>query len=415
MKFKPGSLGFTLLLATLSALPPLSIDLYLSTLSVLGQSFHCSPSSVGLSISVFLGSFACSQLLSGPLSDRFGRRPVGIIGCLLFAISGIGCTLANSISAFLFWRLVQGVGAGAANVLAFAIIRDVFTGNAARSQFAFVNATQAFAPMAAPLVGSWIFQLAGWRANLGVLALGAIALTVAFAWGFEESLSKKRPSKLSPRRLVRNYSKVLSNRASAGYCLISAFVLGSMLAFVTASSFLFVDGLGVSRPHFGMILLATSCGVMAGSALSGKLSKRHVPQPKVMIGSLGLNLLAALSLLLLSCAGWFAVATAIPLLLLLTLSTGLLMPSAAHGALAPMGKVAGTAAALFGACGSMGSTLASGLVSFFGSASPVGLSSVMFFFSLLATAAYTLLVAPVELGLEADGESLVDIPVRAEE
>ncbi|XHR30225.1 MAG: multidrug effflux MFS transporter [Chthoniobacteraceae bacterium] len=393
MKFKPDSIGFTLLLATLSSLPPLSTDLYLSALSVMGKALGCSPTLAGLSISVFLGSFAFSQLIFGPLADRYGRRPVGIWGCLLFTVSSIGTTAAGSIGALLLWRGLQGTGAGAVCMLAFAIVRDLFHGDAGRTRYAYINATRAFAPMIAPLLGSWIYQMAGWRATLGVTALFGAGLTLAFAMGFEESLAPRNRQSISPRALCRNYLFVLSNRITLGYCAVNAFLSGAILSFITGSSFVFVDFLGISRPHFGAILFATACGVMIGSAAAGKLSTHGFSGKKMLWGSLAMHLTATSGLFALSLTHRFSPYTAVPLLMLMNLSSGLVNPGTVHGALAPMGRMAGTASAVFGCLGMMGGALASAAVSWFHCDTPPTLTGVMAFCSLMALGSYALVAA----------------------
>ncbi len=407
MKFKPQSTLFVLFLATISSLPPLSTDLYLSALSVVGTSLGCSPALAGLSISVFLGSFAASHLIFGPLADRFGRRPVGIWGSVLFTISSIGTTVAATIGSLLFWRCVQGAAAGGVSMLAFAIVRDLFEGNQGRARYAYINAVRAFAPMIAPLLGSWIFQLAGWRATFAVVAALGVLLIAAFVGGFEESLAPRNRQSISPSALCRNYLFVLSNRATFGYCLVNAFLAGAILAFVTGSSFVFVDLLGVSRPHFGIILLFTACGIMIGSTVAGRLGMRGFPEKKILRTGLAMHLCAILTLLVLACTGHFTPFTAVPLLMLMNFCGGVINPGSVHGALAPMGRMAGTASAVFGFMGMMGASLASATVSSFHCTTPASLTAVMATCSLLASVSY-LTVAARATGQAAEEQSKDD-------
>ena len=241
VKVRPDSIVFTLLLAAMAALPPLSIDFYLSTLSVIGKSLGSSPAVAGYTISVFLVSISLSQLVFGPLADRFGRRPVGMFGCTLFALAAIGCALAHSMAFLLFCRLLQGVGAGAVTVLAFAIVRDLFSGSAANVRYSYVNATMAFVPAIAPVIGSLLFKIAGWRLIFAACAVVGAALAAAFFFLIDESLPREKRTEFSPVALVRNYFRVMSHRSAFGYILLSALAFGAMLSYVTGSSFVFVQ------------------------------------------------------------------------------------------------------------------------------------------------------------------------------
>ena len=128
MRLLPQSFAFTVFIAALAALPPLSIDMGLPAMDRIGQALDAPPSRTGLTLSLFMVGFAFAQLAVGPVSDRFGRRPPLIATCALFALSGLLCGFAGSIGGLLFWRLVQGAGAGGATVLAFAMVRDLFEG-----------------------------------------------------------------------------------------------------------------------------------------------------------------------------------------------------------------------------------------------------------------------------------------------
>jgi MFS transporter, DHA1 family, multidrug resistance protein len=391
MKLKPTSFGFTLLLASLAATPPMSTDLFLPALPVIGQALGGTPASGGYTISIFLASFAFSQLVFGPLSDRFGRRPVGLGGCALFAVAGIGCTLAHSMPVLLGWRLVQGIGAGAAAVLAFAIVRDLFTGSAVRVRLAYVNATVAFAPMLAPTIGALVYRVAGWRATCAVLAIAGVAMTVAVLFGFAESLDSRNRSKLSVAVLLRNYSRVVSQPSVLGYCLLNTFHAGVMLAHVAGSPFVYINLLGVSRAGFGGFFFLTAAGIMAGASLAGALSKRAVADGKVVAVGLSVNLLATCSLLALSLSHRFSLATAVPLLIATTFSIGLVAPSAAHGVLAPLADMAGTAAAAMGCLRMLGGAIASALVPAYADGTATPMTAVMALGSALAAISYVAL------------------------
>ncbi|WP_420239940.1 multidrug effflux MFS transporter [Telmatobacter bradus] len=385
---------FTLFLATLAALPPLATDLYLSTLSVIGHALDVTPEAAGYTVSVFLASFAAAQLFFGPLSDRMGRRPVGLFGCALFALGGFGCMLSSSLSILLLWRALEGVGAGSATVLAFAIVRDRFEGNHARVMISYVSATQALAPMIAPVFGSLLFKVAGWRMLFAFLGSAGILLLLIFLFGFRESLPIEQRAAAGLTELRKSFQRIFGSRSVLGYCLLNAFMLASLLAFITGSSFLFVDLLGMGRTTYGWLLFLIACGSMIGSWLSGLLGTARVGHGRILAAGLALALLATCGLLILSLAGCFNVATALPLTILLTIAVGLTIPNAAHGALAPLQDVAGTAAAVFGCMGTLGGAISAAVVASMPHISPLTLSAIMAGFSVLAVLDALLLARP---------------------
>lgn len=389
MKIRPSTFAFTVLLASLAALPPLATDMMLTALPVIGGALRASATTAGYAISFFFIGFAAAQLIFGPCSDRFGRRPVGIAGCALFAVAGFGCTFAQSISALLAWRVVQGIGAGAGAVLAFAIVRDSFTGAAAQVRFAHVSACMAFAPMAAPTLGAGLYTVAGWRAIFALLGVAGLALVAALSFGFEESLAPSNRISLHPSALARNYARVLSHPAVLTYSLVATFTFGAMMSYVTMSPFVFIERLGLTRAQFGFMFFLTASGIMTGSALSGWLLHRFAVRGEAILKtSLALSVTATLTLTALAYAHLFTPPRAIPLLMLATLASGLSLPTVTHGVLAPMGERAGTAAAVLGCLRMLGGAAASALVSGAGASTPLGMSTAMCAFSLLALATY---------------------------
>jgi MFS transporter, DHA1 family, multidrug resistance protein len=145
-------------------LPSFSIDSCLASMSNIGFSLHAPPAATALVLSLFMVGFGCGQVIFGPLCDRLGRRPTLLLGCALFTLAAVACAVAPSIESLVFWRFVQGAGAAAGPVIVFAVVRDLFTGTAARARFAYVNVVAMIAPMIAPTLGGLIAAWAGWRA-----------------------------------------------------------------------------------------------------------------------------------------------------------------------------------------------------------------------------------------------------------
>jgi len=398
MRIQPKSLGFTMLLGALAALPPLAIDMGLPALTALGASLKASPAATGSTLSLFMTGFAIAQLVFGPFSDRYGRRPILLAGCGVFAMAGVMCTIAPSIEALIGWRFVAGMGAGAAAVLEMAIVRDLFEGAAARAQFSYVNLVMSIAPMVAPTIGGWILTIADWRAIYGLLAAGGLVLAITIAIGFEESIHQRDRLALAPRRLLSNYCRVLSNRLCIGYALVNGLSFGCMFAYVAGSPLVLIDILGVSTTVYSGFFAATAFAIMAGSFTNGQLSTRNVSPSQLLKVGLMLAVTSAVALAIVSIGNEVRVSTLLPLLVLNTFSFGLIAPNAKHGALQPLPEIAGVAAAVLGFTQMLlGGTIASALVAFFYDGRTANaMTNVMTLFAIASLVVYVGIVHPAE-------------------
>ena len=398
MRIPPYSLGFTVLLGALSALPPLSIDMGLPALALIGTSLNAAPAVTGLTLSLFMAGFAIAQLAFGPLSDRYGRRPVLLVGCGLFTIASFVCAVAPSIEMLVFWRFVEGCGAGAGTVLALAIVRDLFEGSAARAKLSYVNLVVTVAPMVAPTIGGGVLAIAHWRAIYGLLAIGGVALTSVVALGLGETLLNPDPQALAPNQLMRNYARVLSNRLCFGYALINGLSFGCMFAYVAGSPLVMTQVLGVSTTVYALLFASTAFGIMAGSFVNGSLSTHGVPPSRLLTTGLIFASLSAVTLLSLSITNHAQVMTLMPFLVLNTFCLGLIVPNATHGSLQPMPEIAGIAAAVVGFVQMMlGGTLASAIVAFlYDGRTATAMTGVMTLFAIASLAVYIRMVRPAE-------------------
>jgi DHA1 family bicyclomycin/chloramphenicol resistance-like MFS transporter len=223
-------LSFTLLLGFLVALPSFGIDTSLPALGATGAALRVTPAEAGLTMSLFMVGFAVAPLVYGPASDRYGRKPVILFACLLFTAGAIGCAMAQSLSGLLAWRLVQGAGAGASMTIAFAIVRDLFEGQAARTKISYITMTTMVVPMLAPNVGVGLMALGGWRMIHATLAGVSLLLLLAMLVGFDESAARDPAARLTPAAVGRNYVRVLKHPACLGYLLVGAAVFGTLFA-----------------------------------------------------------------------------------------------------------------------------------------------------------------------------------------
>jgi DHA1 family bicyclomycin/chloramphenicol resistance-like MFS transporter len=399
MKLDRHSLVFTLVIAGMVALPPLSIDMILPAIPSIAAGLGTGPARAGLAISLFLLGFALSQVVLGPASDRVGRRPVLLASCALFSAGGLGCSLAGSTALLFTLRLVQGLGAGGCSVIIFAIVRDLFEGSEVRSKLASANAIMGIAPMIAPSIGALLLAWFSWRGLFTFLAAGGLALLLGTSLLVEESIGPNR-RRVGARQLAAGYLRVLSVRSVAGCTLVSSLSFGLLQSFVIGSSFLFLEFLRVTPRAYGLAFAAISSGIVWGSLAAGRCAARGVSYQRTLLAGILMGITGSLVLLALHLAGAITVWTAIGSLLFITTALGLINPTAAHGVLEPMAQVAGTASAVLGCVRMAGGAAASALVSLSTNGSPGAMIAVMLLCSLGALAAWITMVRPSAAGLE---------------
>ena len=343
----PPSFGLALLLTTLVALGPLSTDLYLPALPGMTAEFATDVARVQLTLSVFLIGFAVAQLFYGPLSDRYGRRPALLFGRLLYLASSLACMLAPSIDALIAARFFQALGACAGPVLGRAIVRDVYGPVQAARVLAYISGAMAIAPMIGPFIGGWLTVWFGWRANFAALALFSAVQTAVVFRLLGESNAHKDPLATRPHRLLGNFRELIAGRAYLGYLLCAAFGYAALFSFISGSSFVLIGLHGLTPQWFGASFGLVVTGYIVGTLLTGRHTLRLGTSRMVMMGAL-LGTAAGSLMAVLALAGVESVWAILLPMFVFMVATGLVMPNAIGGALAPYPKMAGAASALMG-------------------------------------------------------------------
>jgi DHA1 family bicyclomycin/chloramphenicol resistance-like MFS transporter len=358
MRIRPESLAFTILLGSLAALPPLSIDMGLPALGLLESSLNATPSQATLTLSLFLAGFAVAQLLAGPLSDRYGRRPIMLGGLSLYAVSSLCCAAAPSIGVLLGFRLLAGMGAAGATTLALAVARDVFQGHVARVRMSSITMVITIAPIVAPTIGGLMLSLGGWRFIYGLLAASGCLLFLLVGVLLPETRVAQSGTRLD---LIGRYGVVLRTPRTMGYAVVAAMGSGSLFAFIANSPGVLMGRMGASPTLFGALFAVTSGGILLGSSLNSLLARRRVPANIPLTLGMILAPLSGIGASLFLLAGYERLETFVPFIVLTGICRGLVNPNCTYAALEPLPNHAGSASALLG-CGQMLMAAASGAV-----------------------------------------------------
>ncbi|HEY5855454.1 MAG TPA: multidrug effflux MFS transporter [Aldersonia sp.] len=334
-------------LALVSAVAPLAIDMYLPAFPAVASEFSTTASAVQLTLTAFMFGLAVGQLVIGPLSDRVGRRPLMLVGTFVFVLASAACALAPSIELLTLSRLAQGVGGAAGIVLARAVIADRAHGAAAAKLFSFMMIVAGVAPVAAPLVGGTLIGIIGWRGVFWVLAGLGVAMFIGVFALVVESLPPERRRTGGLSALAHDARHVLGNRVFVGYVLTFVFGFGTLFAYISASPFVLQGMLGLSPLMFSVVFAANAVGLVGLSALNARLVDRFDPRALLRVG-IGILVIGSALLVIDAIVGPHLWPTLI--LFWCTVSgLGLVMANATTLALAEARAAAGTGSAVLGA------------------------------------------------------------------
>jgi DHA1 family bicyclomycin/chloramphenicol resistance-like MFS transporter len=352
---------FVVLLSGITALAPLGIDTSLPALPIMARALHTSDAVIQATLGSFMLAFALGQLVIGPLSDRYGRRPVIAAGMALFAVAGILCAVAVDGRLLVAARFVQGFGACAGAVVGRAMIRDIFTDRARAAQMqAYASAISGVVPMLAPLLGAALLSW-GWRAIYAALVAGGVLLLAATVAWLAESLAERAPS-ARVVHVFERYRTFLALPRSPALCALVAFSFAGLFAFISGSPFVLVRELGLSNAHYALAFALSSGSILAGSWTTGVLARRVGSERMLAAAAVGAALaggaVAARNVLVAQPpAAWQFVA----LMALYAFTFGVIVPNAFAAAMERAGTMAGVGAGMLGATqmlgGAVGSTI----------------------------------------------------------
>ncbi len=335
------------ILASIAAFAPLSTDMYLPAFPELERHFPGDGSGIQLSLSSFFAAFAFGQLLFGPLSDRFGRKPPLYAGIGLFIASSLLCAIAPNIGTLIALRFLQGLGACAGAVVSMAVVRDLFEGREGAKIFSLLAVVGGIAPMLAPTIGGLVLLAAGWKAIFMTLAaMGALCLA-GMHFRMPETAPAKRLS-AHPAAIAKGYWALLRDKNFMLFTVSMGFGGAGMFAYIAGSPFAFMQGFGLAPWVYGLVFGCNAMGLIGGAQLNALLMAKFDP---AAVMRFGMYAQACAGLVLLACAGTGAFGlfgVLVPLFAYLFLLS-FIRPNATAMAMAPFKHCAGTASALLGA------------------------------------------------------------------
>jgi len=344
---RPDTFALTLLLSLLTALGPMSMDMYLPSLPDIGRALHASTAQVQLTISSYLFGFAVGQIVYGPISDRFGRRPVILAALAVYGVASVVCATTQSIETLTAVRFVQALGGAGSIVLARAVVRDLYTGVRAGRELSLMGSITAFAPIVAPAIGGVLQTAFGWRSSFILLVIFAAVAGSTAARLLPETLRVRTPGPFSLLAMGGLYRSVLAHRGFlANLGILTASFVG-LFAWVSGASIVMQGVYGLSPVVFGSTYAVSAAGYMLGTSIAARIVMRIGLDRTMGIGAVvqaagGLAMAAAVAL------GLGSVAWLVGAMTVYLAGMGFVLPQTMAGALTPFPDRAGTASSLMG-------------------------------------------------------------------
>jgi len=359
-----------LVLGLLSAIGPFAIDMYLPALPAIGQSLGAEIGGVQMSLTAFFLTLGLGQLLYGPVSDMVGRKPPLYFGLGLFAAASVGCALAQDIDTLVLLRALQGLGAAAGMAVPRAVVRDLHTGTDAARLMSLLMLVFSVSPILAPLVGSAVIAVSGWRGVFWAVTLAALAGLAMIAAYLQETRPASERVESSLGSACRAYALLLRDGHFMGLSLIGSFAMGGFFIYLANSPFVMIGHYGLSPALYSLAFSLNAVSFIGASQLTGALGERYGLAQVVRVSAH-----AAAAVMLLMLAYYLAGGDRLPVLIVLYLIAsafmGLVIPTTSVLALESHGAIAGTASALLGTLQMLTGALMMGLAGLFTDGRPL--------------------------------------------
>jgi DHA1 family bicyclomycin/chloramphenicol resistance-like MFS transporter len=378
-----------LILGLLSAIGPLSIDMYLPAFPSIAKGLHTSVSSVMLSLSSFFIGISVGQLLYGPLLERFGRKNPLYFGLALYAISSLACATAMSVETLIIFRFFQALGGCVGMVASRAMVRDLFEVKDNAKVFSTLMLVVAVSPIIAPTLGGFITTYLGWRI-IFVMLIIVIALIILGIYLLLPESKKPDPNfSLKPKSIISGFAAIIKHPQFRVYTFTGAVAYAGLYAYISGSPYVFMEVFKVTEQHYGWIFAIIAAGLIGASQLNSVFLKKHTSEQIIKVvltvqGVIGIVLVST------SIFGFSELYSTIVLVFLFLCCQGFLFPNASALSMAPFGHNAGNASALMGFIQMSVGAFMSAMVSILHNESTLPMTGVMAFCTLTASLIYAL-------------------------
>jgi len=333
--------------AAMVALGPVSLALYTPAMPEIARAFGTSHAAVHMTLTAFFGGFAVAQLVCGPLSDAFGRKPVGLAFLAVYVVASIGAALAPTIDILVVTRLFQGIGAAAGIALSRAMVRDLFTGQTSARIMNLIGIMLAVGPAASPALGGLALHYFGWHAIFLVMLAYGAALIVVLKTAIPETLAERNPDGLKPGQFFGNYRRLVVDPAFLRPSLLIGLTVGGLYALALMMPFVMIERLGLSPPAYGFLMLGqTGCYALGG--IVAQRAMRHMPAQRLVPVGLAVVVLAGALLAVAVRVLPLGVPVVMLPVMLWAFGIALIIPASQTAALAKFPQIAGSASALMG-------------------------------------------------------------------
>lgn len=386
----------TLILGGLTAMPPLSMDMYLPALPEVTDALHAPAATIQLTLTACLMGMALGQLVVGPMSDKWGRRRPLLAGLLVYVLATAICAFAPTAELLIAFRLLQGLAGAAAIVIARAVVRDLYDGVEMARFFSTLMLISGVAPVVAPLIGGQVLRLTDWRGIFVVLTVVGIALTLLVWRSLPETLAPGDRHGGGTAEALRTMRGLLADRVFTGYMVAGGFAFAALFAYISASPFVIQEIYGASPQTFSLLFGVNSVGLIVVGQINGKLLVGRVSLDKALGFGLVVITLAATALLLMTSGvfGDVGLAGVAAGLFVLMSAMGLAMPNTNALALMRTKHAAGSASALLGTSSFLIGAIASPLVGIAGEKTAVPMAVVQLACGLAAIGCFVGLCRP---------------------
>ncbi|MFD0677859.1 MULTISPECIES: multidrug effflux MFS transporter [unclassified Paenibacillus] len=339
-------LWMALILGSLAAFGPLSLDMYLPALPLLGNDLHTSASLAQLSLTACLLGLSLGQLLAGPLSDVRGRRIPLLIGLAIYTAASLLCAFTSSIWVLIILRFIQGLAGSAGIVISRAVVRDLYAGTELTKFFSLLMLINGVAPILAPVAGGQLLRFSSWPVVFIVLGLIGLLMFVIVMFGLPETLPAERRLQGGIRNTLSTFRRLISDKSFMGIALSQGLVVAAMFAYISGSPFVIQNIYGATPQMFSLFFAINGLGIIIASQTAGRLVSR-IGEMKLLVSGLLIALLGGIMLLIMILAG-AGLAAVLPCLFLVVSSVGIVTTAGFSLAMQNQKQAAGSASALLG-------------------------------------------------------------------